>query len=135
MSVSTLVDPADVATVEALEPQVKALIAAARAALPAILRLDEAGYPGAGMLPYNLNVGEAAAPSDGDLVVIAEVLENLRVGAGDEAAYNYHRLVVQGGMTLRAACDELMEHCSDPNHDLDRVEALRHYAASHASGK
>ncbi len=130
MSVSTLVDPADVATVEALEPQVKALIAAARAALPAILRLDEAGYPGAGAVPFQLNVDEGFTPSDGDLLAIAEVLENLRVGAGNDAAYNYHRLVTRGGMTLRAACDELMEHCSDPNHDLDRVEALRHYAAT-----
>lgn len=129
MSVSTLVDPADVAIIEQLEPEVQVFMDLIAKARPAVKRLQQAGYAGAGSVADELENILGDGNSVGELRNVVRSLQEFTVGAGDRAAYNYYRLVVQGGMTLRAACDELMEHCDDPTHDLDAVDALRRYAA------
>jgi hypothetical protein len=128
---SVQIDPSDVAIVESLGPRLKALIGAAEAAMPSLLRLTEANYPGADALVWQMNDGLAVHPaSDGSVTAIQRALASMTAGAGDQAAFDYHRLVVRMGMTLRDACHQLMECCDLPEHDLNRVAALRCYAAS-----
>ncbi len=127
MSISTLVDPADVATVEALEPQVKALMEAIRAALPACERLEKADYPGAD--PMASDARQTFDAADGSLAALLDGIENLRIAGGDQAALDYHKLCVRDGLTVPEACRSLLDEDANVEH-LDRVEALRHYAAT-----
>ena|ERR1700694_3800798 len=133
MSVSTLVDPADVATVQALEPQVKALIAAWKDATPALERLIEAEYPGAAALGFQLRDALQEKPVfDGSIADIAMHLREMIAGAGDQAALDYYQLCVEGGLTIADAARSILgsggEASTDDEH-LDQIEALRRYAA------
>ncbi len=129
-SMTTGIDQADVATVLQLENQLKSLRPHLDQALAAAQRLDEAGYAGAGRLVDDLRA-MLVDRCDGGLVVTLEELDELRVAGGDRAALDYYQLVEKKGLTVPAAAARLLEEDADDAH-LDRIEALRRYAASRA---
>lgn len=133
MSVSTLttIDPADVAVVLTLAPQVRGLMAAIDGAQPALKRLIEADYPGAYDVADELEnvLGEGA--SSGELRNVVRSLEAFQVGAGIQAALDYHELCELGGLTVGKAAAEILDG-DVTDEKFARIEALRRYTASRA---
>lgn len=115
---SVQVDPKDVALVEALEPQVRSLIEDIRAAKPALMRLWEAAYPGAG-------VHHTLRDAEPDLRLVLEDLEDFRIAAGDQAALDYQVFCVRGDR-LNVDDDELAWELGP---GVERIDALKRYAA------
>jgi hypothetical protein len=133
MSVSTLVDPADVATVQAFEPQVRALIEAIDAAEPALRRLIEADYAGAYDVSDELRNISGEGASSGELRNVVRALEAFRNGAGLQAALDYHEFCQRDGLTVAQAARAILgvgAEADTSDEHLDRIEALRRYAAT-----
>lgn len=118
---------ADVATVEAIEGPVQALLTAIKAARPAIKRLSDADYPGVGWVLDNLDDdphGPFATP-----VRLADALKVFRESAGDLGAFDYRFYVKAMGMDLREAGKEILDSGADDDANMRRIEAMRQYAA------
>ena len=123
----------DVAAVVALEPQVRALMETLRAAQPALDRLEKADYPGADMLSCmcQITVDEELPVSEGSLGHLARLLKELIVSGGNRAAYDFHFYgVAEGRETLDAAVKEMIFGNGTSVENLDRVKAMRQYAAT-----
>ncbi len=126
----------DVATVMALEPQVRALMEVLRAAQPALDRLEKADYPGAEMLSCmcQITVDEELPLNEGSLGHLARTLRELIVSNGNQAAYDFHNLgVAEGRWTVDEAAKELVQGYGTAVETLDRIKAMRTYAATVAS--
>lgn len=128
------IDPADVATVEALKPQVEALISAVESALPACNRLIAAGYAGTQWLAeaqLESSVDEDRCVA-GDLVSLRRALHLFHISKGRREAFEYHRACDgEGGISLDQAVDELLAD----DEDFELVQAMRTYAASIGKGE
>jgi hypothetical protein len=114
--------------VEAIEGPVQALLAAIKGALPAIKRLSDADYPGAGWIGDNLDDdphGPFATP-----LRLATALRMFRESAGDLGAFDYRFYVKDLGMDLRGAGKEILDSGDDDDANIQRVEAMRQYAAA-----
>jgi hypothetical protein len=127
------IDPKDIATVEALEPQVQTLMETIENARPAIGRLGAAGYAGAvGVLSELANIlGEGL--SVGELCNVLRALEEFRHARGDQAALDYFQLCENGNLTVADAARSILgagDEADTSTRQLDRIEALRRYAAS-----
>ncbi len=120
---------ADVATVLALEKPTEELLKAIKAAKPAIKRLCEADYPGAGWVSDNLDdcepTGQLATPSK-----LAGAVKMFRESAGDQAAFDYLFYVEDMGTNLIGAAVAVLDEGGDDDAAMRRVEALRQYAAT-----
>lgn len=128
---SVQVDPKDVATVLDLEPRIREMFDAVKGAMLAVKRLTAANYAGAEYLGdalrdmlYDHHIQGREADSS-----VQDALIDFRVGGGDQAAYDYHNLVVKHGMKIGSAMKELLDVDSS---DVERVEAFSRYAKSQA---
>jgi hypothetical protein len=113
----------DVAAVMALEQPVRELLEAIKAAEPAIERLSEAEYPGAGMVSGQVVFGALDPSTEGGLVQVLKALAALRVAGGNPAAYDYEFYVRQLGCTVE-------EVIADGHIRPEQGPALRQYAAT-----
>ena len=119
-------DPDDVKTVLELEARIGEVFGDVAAALPALTRLTDANYAGADFLRDVLNgmlYDHHIQGREVDSSVLAAMV-SFRVGAGDQAAYDNHDLVVMHGMDVGSAIAELLNRDRD---DVDRVDAFIRY--------
>lgn len=119
---------ADVATVLAIEEPAKALLKAIKAAQPATKRLSDADYPGADWISENLDDdpnGPLATPHR-----LAGALKMFRESAGDLGAFDYRFYVEDVGLNLEEAAKEILDTNHDDDRNMQRVEAMRQYAAT-----
>jgi hypothetical protein len=72
-------------------------------------------------------LGEGDSEADWKLVIRS--FEEFRNAAGDQAAFDYHEFVVTKGLTVAQAAAAILEETEDET-QLDRIEALRRYAAT-----
>jgi hypothetical protein len=133
MSVSTLTtaDTADVEIVQDLEPELLVFMAAIERAQPALGRLMAANYPGAERVVSTLLDIQGQGITQGELMNIQNALQEFTVGGGDQTALDHYRFCEVGRLTVGAAAQKILQEDDDEAH-LDRVEALRHFAASRA---
>jgi len=128
MSVET-----DVATVLALEEPAKALQAAIEAAKPALERLGAAGYAGLDYVITEVDqIREAGGGSHEGLHELISVLGIFRTAEGNSGAFDYGYYVGNLGETVGEAARDILDMNDDDAH-MQRVEALRHYAATVAA--
>lgn len=121
------VDQADVEAVLELEPMIRQLLSAIEAREAALDRLAAAEYPGADAVSGGLgHFWDRVAGADERPVNKALAsLGCMRLAGGDQAAYDYHCTVSLDEMSIEEAAAEIFEG----NHDLERVEAFKEYAA------
>lgn len=122
------VAPKDVAEIEALEPVVRAFVEAIHEAQPAFKRLGAARYPGAERVNNGLQDLIGEGDSSPSIEWLMECFELYRMGAGDQAAYDYYHYVVKDGLTIAEAAAELID-CYGDERALARIDGLRRYAA------
>jgi hypothetical protein len=130
-NIQTQVDLVDVKTVLQLEPRIRELFDAVKAALPAVKRLSDTNYAGAPYLADTLNnmlYDHCIEGHEADSAVL-DAIKGFRIGGGDKAAYDYHDLVVEHGMDVGSAMAELLDRDSD---DVERVDAFSRYARAQA---
>jgi hypothetical protein len=121
------VDLADVKTVLELEPKLRQLLKDVKAIEPALERLDQSEYPGAGYLreelhelAENLSLGPERRLTCGALVA----LEEFRIGGGDQAALDYFEFIVEDRLTIVQAVAAIVDRSED---NAERVEAFLRY--------
>jgi hypothetical protein len=119
----------DVATVLALEEPAKALLKAIEAAQPAIGRLCEAKY--AGIEDIETQLATINTGNDDALGALLQVLSVFRTARGNSGAFDYLYYVEQQGETVGETAKMILDMDDDDEH-LQRVEALRQYAATAA---
>ena len=128
MSVET-----DVAMVRSLEGLTRDLLKAVEAAKPALERLGAAGYAGAEWVGTEAVSIGTDPQTDGSLVNILGALEMFRESNGDVAAWDYLFYVEHLDLRLGAAAEEILHSDSNDDRNIQRVEAMRQYAATVAA--
>ncbi len=123
------VDSADVAAVRALEPQVRALREAIEAALPAVGRLSAADYPGAEWAADQLNQALRDG-ADGTPVQVLTALEIFRTANGSMAVADFEFYSKTLNLSPDEAVREMVRNVGSDPESLDRIKAMRQYAAS-----
>ena len=118
----------DLSTVRQVQSMTRAYMAAMRKALPAVQRLEKAGYHGAESLSCDLDVRDADR-STGTPAMIAESLEDFFRAGTDLGAFEF-LTVERCDFSLAEAEIQIRRCCDVPGHDDGRVEALKVYAAT-----
>lgn len=119
----------DVATVLALQEPAEALLKAIEAAEPAIERLAKAKY--AGIEDVETQLDTINTGNDDAIGALLAVLGAFRAAQGNSGAFDYLYFVGELGATVGATARDILDMDDDDEH-LQRVEALRQYAATAA---
>lgn len=119
----------NVAAVLALEAPARALLKAFEAAKPALQRLEGANYAAAEWVAFQLE--ETTEPgTDGSLDHVIRGLEMFRNAGGSLAAYDFEFFSRYFKLSVDEAAKEMVQGNGTGVENLDRVKAMRQYAAS-----
>ena len=122
-------DDKDVAQVLALDESVKKLLADFGAAQPALARLSKADYPGAEWL-FEQVWSAITSDCSGGLTQVIEALDMLKAADGNVAAYDFGFYSIWEGATVDGAAKEMVKGLGTDIETLDRIKAMRRYAAT-----
>ncbi len=124
-----IANTSDVEVVLALEAPALELLEALRRAARAAERLAEANYPGAAVLCDSLT-----ETIDGDgcggVNPLADLIGMIRHSNGSQAAFDFEYYVRDRDQSVNAGVRDLLDGSDHDDGVLDRVEAMRQYAAS-----
>ncbi|HEV2029549.1 MAG TPA: hypothetical protein VGS16_13640 [Candidatus Dormibacteraeota bacterium] len=119
----------DVAAALALGESVRKLMADFGVAQPTLARLKKSDYPGAEWL-FEQVWCVFESDCSGGLTRVIEALEMLKAANGNVAAYDFRFYSIWEGATVDGAAKEMVQSLGTDTEVLDRIKAMRQYAAS-----
>jgi hypothetical protein len=123
----------DVATVLALLPVVRKYREAIKDAMPPAARLEGAGYPGAEMVVGELSCSiedEGLTMPSGAPGLLLRFLQLMESGAGKQSTYDFEWFANYLGLSVENAATEMVDVLGTDEESLDRIKAMRQYAAT-----